>query len=185
MKKALIVALIVGLMAMLIPATALAANFDTGDQIIQGDITGEIVLTCDVDMTGLVWTVGDANEDTEASAMNIKSNVDFDVKAQSDRAVLEEYDPVTTNDYVVDGKVLQTALQMHVDPASGETGSSSDFADVVLAQATTFLTDAAETNDDGRNFDTFTKQAIDYGDPVAEGTNLYRCTITWTASENV
>jgi hypothetical protein len=154
---------------------------DDGNQIIEGDVAGEIILTENNDMTGLVWSIGNANEDESTTAINVKSNVDFDVKAESDRNVLEEWNGSSYTGL----KALQTALQMKIKASSGETGGSSSFADVVNGSITNFLSDEQEADNDGRNYDTWTKQYVNYGDPVAEGSNVYRCIITWTASENI
>jgi hypothetical protein len=171
MKKAITVLLLVGLLAVMIPAGAALAD-DNDTQIIDGNIESAITLTVVKHHTGLSWTVGGTNENPQSAAVNVKSNIAYDLDVKADSAALREWDGT---DYVTPEVALQTDVQTKVNTGSFTTLTTS-YQEMLNAEVPTV--------DDGTDYDTTVKQAIGYGDSQALGGNTYHGIFTWQASAN-
>ena len=145
----------------------------SADQIVEGNVASAIAVTNLKDHTGLTWTVGGANVDTQTNALNIKSNVAYDISVKADGSPLREWNG---SGYVTSGLVLQTKIQ-------AKLGSDS-FADVNTTDST-FRTGEFSTGDSGTNYDDSVKQHIDYGDTRALNGDSYHGVFTWTATSTL
>jgi hypothetical protein len=180
-KKAVALFVIVGLAALLLPMSALAAEND--QQVITGNPVATMAITAPSDNTSIAFTVGGDNADEDDDADNTvtcQSNVEYDVKINCDvtgnktTAFMWEWSGAA---YVESGEKLQTAM-------SSRTGASSYAAITGTATAIPGYTDKTATDDDGDVTYVDYKQPVSYGDARLPS-NVYRHELTYTIVNSV
>jgi len=163
----------------LAPASAQAATDEQGAQVITGAPTFSLDATFPVAYSFGTFAVGPGGNSSTEQTVNVKSNAAWGVKVSTDEAsgFMRRHD----GSFYVAGQ-LNNALQWANTSYDGTPVGSPVYANLGSTQALV-VGSKPGTADAGKDVGVSYKQLVSYSDDANLGTDTYRITVTYDATQ--